>query len=105
MPRLSRSQTVRYPAHGGAASLRSTRYLSCRRWWARPRGTIEAYDAASGKAAFRIEVGDAIRFQPALVGGRAFVGTGGGSLIAVTTGDADLDRWTMWGGARHDGGD
>src|SRR5262249_34409436 len=67
-------------------------------------GSIEAYEAESGKRVFSIEVGDPIRFQPALVGGRVFVGTERGTLVSVATGDASLDRWTMWGGGpRHNG--
>jgi len=67
-------------------------------------GSIEAYEAESGKRVFSIEVGDPIRFQPALVAGRVFVGTERGTLISVATGDASLDRWTMWGGGpRHNG--
>ena len=67
-------------------------------------GSIEAYEAESGKRVFSIEVGDPVRFQPALVAGRVFVGTERGTLVSVATGDASLDRWTMWGGGpRHNG--
>jgi outer membrane protein assembly factor BamB len=67
-------------------------------------GTIDAWDAESGKRVFSVEVGAPIRFQPALAGGRVFVGTERGTLVSVATGDASLDRWTMWGGGpRHNG--
>jgi outer membrane protein assembly factor BamB len=69
-------------------------------------GAIEAYDAKSGVRAFTIPIGEPIRFQPVLAAGRVFVGTERGTLVSVATGDASLDRWTMWGGgARHNGAD
>jgi len=54
-------------------------------------GTIEGYDAESGKRIFSIDVGDPIRFQPAVVAGRVFVGTERGTPVSVATGDASLD--------------
>jgi Ca-activated chloride channel family protein len=68
------------------------------------QGDVVAYAAEGGAELFRVPTGEEIRFQPALVGGRIFVGTGAGTLLAIDTGDATLDGWTMWGGGpEHDG--
>ncbi|MGC4119603.1 MAG: PQQ-binding-like beta-propeller repeat protein [Myxococcales bacterium] len=67
-------------------------------------GQIVGYEAESGKELFRYPVGEEIRFQPALVGGSIFAGTSAGTLVAIATGDAALDGWTMWGGGpEHNG--
>jgi Ca-activated chloride channel family protein len=67
-------------------------------------GEVIGYDAQSGNELFRYALKEAIRFQPALVGGRIFVGTTRGSLVCIATGDGSLDGWTMWGGGpRHNG--
>ncbi len=45
-----------------------------------------------------------LRFQPALAGGRLFIGTTNGKLIAVDLADPTADGWTMWGGGpTHNG--
>jgi Ca-activated chloride channel family protein len=61
-------------------------------------GDVVGYAASGGKELFRYKLGEELRFQPALVGGRIFLGGSSGTLIAIDTGDAKLDRWTMWGG-------
>lgn len=67
-------------------------------------GDVIGYDAKSGTELFRYGLREEIRFQPVLVGGSIFVGTTRGSLVCITTGDASLDGWTMWGGGpRHNG--
>jgi Ca-activated chloride channel family protein len=67
-------------------------------------GSIVAFDADKGSEIFRYEAREEIRFQPALVRGRVFVGTATGTLISIVTGDASLDGWTMWGGGpEHNG--
>jgi len=67
-------------------------------------GAVESYEAKSGKKLWSLQVGEEIRFQPALVRGRVFVGTARGTLLAIDSGDATLDGWTMWGGGpRHNG--
>jgi outer membrane protein assembly factor BamB len=38
------------------------------------------------------------RFQPAVEGGRIYVGTQDGKLICINTGDATLTGWSCWGG-------
>jgi outer membrane protein assembly factor BamB len=67
-------------------------------------GNIVAFDAEGGSELFRYEAGEEIRFQPALVGGRVYVGTATGTLISIATGDPSLDGWSMWGGGpEHNG--
>jgi outer membrane protein assembly factor BamB len=68
------------------------------------QGDVVAYAAVGGAELFRVATGEEIRFQPALAGGRVFVGTATGTLLAIESGDATLDGWTMWGGGpEHDG--
>jgi outer membrane protein assembly factor BamB len=68
------------------------------------QGDVVGYAAEGGAELFRVATGEEIRFQPALVGGRIFVGTAAGTLLAIESGDATLDGWTMWGGGpAHDG--
>jgi Ca-activated chloride channel family protein len=68
------------------------------------QGDVVGYAPDGGAELFRVATGEEIRFQPALVGGRIFVGTAAGALVAIESGDATLDGWTMWGGGpEHDG--
>jgi Ca-activated chloride channel family protein len=67
-------------------------------------GDIAGYDAQTGKRLFDYPVKEQIRFQPALVKGRIFVGTAQGTLVSIQSGDPTLDGWSMWGGGpRHNG--
>jgi hypothetical protein len=50
-----------------------------------------AFDAEQGSELFRYETGEEIRFQPALMGGRIFVGTARGTLIIIATGDKTVE--------------
>ncbi|MFO0571521.1 MAG: PQQ-binding-like beta-propeller repeat protein [Polyangiaceae bacterium] len=68
-------------------------------------GEIVLYDAPTGRIRAVLPVGQAMRFQPTIAGGRVFAGTTAGTLIAFDTGDPALDGWPMWGGdAGHNGG-
>lgn len=68
------------------------------------QGEVVAFAAQGGAELLRVATGEEIRFQPALAGGRIFVGTAAGTLLAIDSGDATLDGWTMWGGGpEHDG--
>ena len=67
-------------------------------------GHVVVFDAEGGRELFRYEAGEEIRFQPALVKGRIFVGTASGMLLSIATGDPSLDGWSMWGGGpEHNG--
>mgnify|MGYP003782923451 CR=1 FL=1 len=45
-----------------------------------------------------------LAFQPAVAGGRVYLGTDSGSLICLETGDPADDGWRMWGAdASHNG--
>ena len=58
----------------------------------------------SGRELWRVALGDAIIFQPAVVRGRVYVPTARGRLFCVETEDAADDGWNMWGGsAQHNG--
>lgn len=61
-------------------------------------GEVLVYDAADGRVVSRTVVGEELRFQPALAGGRIFAVSGRGTLFAIDTGDLSLDGWSMWGG-------
>ncbi len=67
-------------------------------------GDLVGYAIEGGQELFRIAIGEEIRFQPVLVGGRIYVGTSAGTLVSIDSGDRDLDGWTMWGGGpSHNG--
>lgn len=59
---------------------------------------------AQGGVLWSVNVGEPIIFQPTVMKGRVYVGTSGGHLIAIDTGDPKDDGWPMWGGsAAHNG--
>ncbi|HZE98811.1 MAG TPA: PQQ-binding-like beta-propeller repeat protein [Planctomycetota bacterium] len=59
---------------------------------------------AMGSLLWSVNVGEPIVFQPTVMKGRIYVGTSGGHLVAIETGDAKDDGWPMWGGsAAHNG--
>jgi Ca-activated chloride channel family protein len=67
------------------------------------RGDVVCMDA-TGAVLWSVNVGEPIVFQPTVMKGRVYVGTSGGHLIAIETGDAKDDGWPMWGGsAAHNG--
>ena len=67
------------------------------------RGEVLCLDGA-GQVLWSVNVGEPIVFQPTVMQGRVFVGTSGGHLVAIETGDAKDDGWPMWGGsAAHNG--
>jgi hypothetical protein len=43
-------------------------------------------------------VGSALRSQPAIEGGRLYVGTQDGKVVCIDTGDARFTGWPTWGG-------
>jgi hypothetical protein len=51
-----------------------------------------------------VNVGEAVIFQPSVVGGRVYVPTSQGGLFCLETGDPRDDGWLMWGAnAAHNG--
>jgi outer membrane protein assembly factor BamB len=67
-------------------------------------GDLCCLSAASGELLWRVPLGEPIVFQPAVVGGRVFVGTRAGSVFGLKTGDGRDDGWAMWGAtAAHNG--
>jgi len=51
-----------------------------------------------------IRLGHATRFQPAVVGGRLYVGTADGRLVMLELNDPTADGWSQWGGGpSHNG--
>jgi outer membrane protein assembly factor BamB len=52
----------------------------------------------NGKVVKTWETKSPTRFQPAVEGGRIYVGTQDGKLICIDTGDKKLTGWTCWGG-------
>jgi outer membrane protein assembly factor BamB len=51
-----------------------------------------------GKLGFAYSFKKPMIFQPALVDGNVYVGTGDGLLICVKTNNKDADGWYEWGG-------
>jgi Ca-activated chloride channel family protein len=67
-------------------------------------GYVICLDADDGELLWRVEIGEPVRFQPALWDGWVYVGTDYGTLVGFDTGDDDLTGWAMWGGnAEHNG--
>ena len=70
-------------------------------------GHVLCLSAESGALLWSVNVGEPIVFQPAVSGGRVYVGTQAGSVWAIDTGDRSDDSWKMWGGnlgsQRHHG--
>lgn len=54
--------------------------------------------SAEGKVIKTWETKSPSRFQPAVDGGRIYVGTQDGKLICIDTGDKGLTGWPCWGG-------
>jgi outer membrane protein assembly factor BamB len=68
------------------------------------KGNVHCLSASSGELFWTVPIGEPIIFQPAVAGGRVYVGTDSGSLIAFETGDPADDGWLMWGAdASHNG--
>jgi outer membrane protein assembly factor BamB len=67
-------------------------------------GHVLQINPADGKIVQRYEVGSPVRFQPAIVDGRIYVGTQDGRLVCLDTKDRTLTGWSTWGGnAAHTG--
>lgn len=67
-------------------------------------GRIHCLAMDSGEELWSVPTGEPVIFQPAVDGGRVYVGTDCGSLICFETGDAQDTGWNMWGAdATHNG--
>ncbi len=67
-------------------------------------GDVICIRSGDGKELWRFNVGEPIRFQPAVTGGKVFVGTDQGNIFCVDVEDRSADGWAMWGGnASHNG--
>ncbi|MBM3274253.1 MAG: PQQ-binding-like beta-propeller repeat protein, partial [Candidatus Sericytochromatia bacterium] len=53
---------------------------------------------ATGKDLWSCQVGENLEWSPAVQGGRIYLGTSGGGLVCVDTGDPANTGWPMWGG-------
>jgi outer membrane protein assembly factor BamB len=68
------------------------------------KGEVLRMDPKDGKVLKSWSSGGPVRFQPAVEGGRIYVGTQDGKLVCIDTGDASLTGWPCWGGnAQHTG--
>lgn len=67
-------------------------------------GKVMQIRADDGKTVREFSVGSPVRFQPAIVDGRIYVGTQDGRIVCLDTGDRSLTGWSTWGGnAAHTG--
>lgn len=67
-------------------------------------GRVLSWDAA-GNLRWQVKLLAPVHWQPAIAGGRVFVGLADGLLVSVSTGDLSDDGWPMWGGGPgHNGG-
>ena len=61
-------------------------------------GRICSWDAESGEARWKANIGHPVLWQPVVAAGRVFAGCQGGRLVALSTEDPSDDGWPMWGG-------
>jgi Ca-activated chloride channel family protein len=61
-------------------------------------GDLLCYDADTGKLLWKHNVGEPVRFQPAVSKGRVYFSTDYGNIYCIETGDSKDDGWNMWGG-------
>ena len=61
------------------------------------QGEVLQLDPADGKLVSTYKVGSPVCFQPAIDGGRIYVGTQDGKVVCVNTGNPRFTGWTTWG--------
>ncbi len=67
-------------------------------------GEMLCYNASDGKLLWSYNVGEPIRFQPAIYKGYVYCTTDQGNIYCIQTTDPADDGWHMWGGnAAHNG--
>lgn len=62
------------------------------------KGEVLRLDSKAGKILETYAVGSPIRAQPAIEGGRIYVGTQDGKLVCIDTGNQKFTGWSTWGG-------
>jgi outer membrane protein assembly factor BamB len=62
------------------------------------KGEVLQMDPETGKVVKTYSVGAPVRFQPAIVNGKIYVGTQDGKLVCIDTGDKTFTGWPCWGG-------
>jgi outer membrane protein assembly factor BamB len=62
------------------------------------KGEVLQVDPSKGKINKTYKVGSPIRFQPAIDSGRIYVGTQGGKVVCINTGNPEFTGWSTWGG-------
>lgn len=67
-------------------------------------GDILVVQQRDGAVVDTIHVGHPMRFQPAVMDGRLYVGTADGQLIMIDLHDPSATGWSMWGGSAHHNG-
>jgi len=68
------------------------------------KGEVLQMDPIKGKISARHHINDPVRFQPAVEGGKIYVGTETGKVVCIDTGDKKYTGWPCWGGnAAHTG--
>ena len=68
------------------------------------QGEVLQMDPKEGKVVKRHSVGHQVRFQPAIEGGKIYVGTQNGKIVCIDTGDRKFTGWSCWGAnAAHTG--
>jgi outer membrane protein assembly factor BamB len=60
-------------------------------------GDLLQMDPADGKVVKTWKVGHPVRFQPAIEGGKIYVGTQDGKVVCIETGDPKFTGWSCWG--------
>lgn len=68
------------------------------------KGEVLQVNPDNGKVLVRHNVGAPVRYQPAVEGGKIYVGTQNGKIICLDAGDKKFTGWPCWGGnAAHTG--
>ncbi len=57
-------------------------------------------DPKDGKITARYAVDCPVRYQPAVEGGKIYVGTESGKVVCIDAGDKKFTGWPCWGGQR-----
>jgi Ca-activated chloride channel family protein len=67
-------------------------------------GWLLVYNIANGSLAWKVNIGESIRYQPAVSDGWIYLGTDSGTLYGINAEDPSATGWNMWGGsASHNG--
>lgn len=75
-------------------------------YFASTDGDVICVRAGDGDEIWRFSVGEPVRFQPAVMDGKVYVGTDNGNIFCVDVADPAAHGWAMWGGkAGHNGRD